>query len=137
MKNILFWSLMAVLFSSFECAERCHESEPPPYVEGYFVFEDANNVNLLTSNQLTLSSIEIRNTDSGELLNFAAYDKGILIQFIEGEQNFILTTPLKDFEFSVEVESFQGECSTVYQMNTFSIDGRNILFTQPVFTFRF
>jgi hypothetical protein len=137
MKKILFWSLMAVLFSSFECTERCHESEPPPYVEGYFVFEDANNVNLLTSNQLKLSSIEIRNTDSGELVDFAAHDEGILIQFAEGEQNFTLTTALKDFEFSVEVESFQGECSTVYQMTSFSIDGRNILFTQPVFTFRF
>lgn len=137
MKNILLWSVMAVLFSSFECMERCHESTPPPFVESHFVFEDANNVNLITTNQLSIASIEIKKADSGELLSFEEYNGGILVSFMEGEQDFTLTTQLKEFEFSVEVDSFQGECNRVYELSSFTIDGRSITFTQPVFTFRF
>jgi hypothetical protein len=137
MKNILLWAAMAVIFSSFECMERCNESEPPPFVECLFIFEDADNINLLTSNQLSLASIEMRSVDSGELLTFVEYNGGILVNFSEGEQNFTLTTLLKDFEFAVDVDSFEGECNRVYELSAFSIDGRNITFTQPVFTFRF
>jgi hypothetical protein len=137
MKNLLLWTVMAVLFSSFECMERCHENAPPPFVESHLIFEDTDNVNLLTSNQLTLASIEIRNADSGALLSFGEYNGGILVSFMEGAQDFTLTTPLKEFEFSVEVDSFQGECNRVYKISSFTIDGRSITFTQPVFTFRF
>ncbi len=137
MKNLLLWTVMAVLFSSFECMERCHESEPPPFVQCHFIFEDADNVNLLTSNQLSLASIEIREADTGELLEFEEYNDGILVSFMEGEQHFTLSTLLKEFEFSVDVDSFQGECNRAYKLSSFSIDGRNITFTQPVFTFRF
>lgn len=128
---------MAVLFSSFECMERCHENASSPFVECLFLFEDADNVNLLTTNQLSIASIEIREADSGELLTFGEYNGGILVNFVEGEQDFILTTALKTFEFSVAVDGFQGECNRTYELSSFTIDGRSITFTQPVFTFRF
>lgn len=133
----MLWAAMAVLFSSFECVERCNESLPPPFIEAHFIFEDANNVNLLTSNQLTIASIEIKNTVTNELLTFEAFNNGIIVNFPEGSHNFSLTTPLKEFEFAVDVDSFQGECNRIYKLTSFSIDGRSITFTQPVFTFRF
>lgn len=116
--------------------ERCHESVSMPFVECQFIFESNTGSNLLTTKQLDANAVEVRENKTGNLVSFTYYKEGILISFPEGEGDYTLSAQQKVFQFSVDVDKVNGECSPSYKLTSFSLDGQAIAFIQPIFVFR-
>lgn len=120
MKKILLFLLF--LFVLTACGEECYNA-PQPVV---FEFVDANDNNLISNGTIDPFSIKDENqvgiqltkTDDGKVIleNVGAFN---------GTKNYIFSSPIKTFDFSIESSEFKGGCNG-YQIKKLTFTGIGI-----------
>lgn len=117
MKKILLFLTIALLFTA--CGEECYNA-PQPIV---FEFVNANDENLITNGTLISFSIKEENQTNIELTK--TDDNKIILENVgafHGTKNYVFSSNLKVFDFSIESSEFKGGCDG-YQINKLNFTG--------------
>lgn len=120
MKKVILFLLLIFILTS--CGDDCY-NPPQPIV---FEFTDSGGNNLITNGNLDPFSIKDENqvgvqvskTGDGRIIleNVGAYN---------GTKNYIFSSPLKTFDFSIQSSEFKGGCDG-YQINKLTFKGVGI-----------